>query len=328
MAHGRIAGAADGFPGRMNKNIPWLNRINTVFRIAEATARRPRHGPTFGPPAIPMEGIVMHILLIAIAAALALPFPAHGQDLKHRFERLEASYFPFWEQLPERYTCELRSPELVASMDEKGREAWGNGHIRLEVAPGSLKMTAEDIANPGARGIFNLLLGLWQIKAGADLRVLQAHLQNLTVATQLFALTSPFTHEVFERRESGGLRLGMTARNANHGVQELGLLVSDQYEIREFLLRNNKGGRIQARLSNERGPLTCNRWVFDTVFLRIEKPGKTEVLKIDFDYTGVGSHVMHSRVAIRREDGDGHLLFNKPNDVNPVSYLFGNYRPR
>jgi hypothetical protein len=222
----------------------------------------------------------------------------------------------------------MRSPELVASSKPAAREAWGQGHVGVDVVPGKLQMTAEDIADPKAKGLFNLSLALWKTKMVGDLRVLQAHLQNLTVATRLVAFASPLTHEFYERKEEGGARLGMKARRDTHGVQKLSLLITDEYEIREFLLRNNRGERVVARFTNERSELTGGKCVFDTVVLRVEKGGETQVFHADLDYVKAGEHVVHGRIAMRLEDGEGKLVRERPNTVNPVSYRFSKHQVR
>ena len=56
--------------------------------------------------------------------------------------------------------------------------------------------------------------------------------------------------------------------------------------------------------------------------------GAGEVVAIDLDYAGVPSQqsLVLSRLALRREDGAGHLIKKGPKDVNPVSFEFRNYR--
>ena len=64
-------------------------------------------------------------VLLAVMTGSAAAGEKQGVDVRSHLEGIKDSYYQVVEKYPWQYTCELRSPELVASMDKAARKAWG-----------------------------------------------------------------------------------------------------------------------------------------------------------------------------------------------------------
>lgn len=257
------------------------------------------------------------ILLLSSTAA-----PALG-DVGQRLRDLADSYYDLFGNYPRSYSCELRSPELVASLEPKARQAWGDGHILLTKAGPSLRLTAEDVAQPEAAPLFNIALGLWQVKLGTELQVLQAQLPSFLLATVLGALTR---YQGFEERQGDHLRFGLRARGAAEKIREVSFLVDDRSAIRELEVRNLDGSSLVATVANVRTP-GSSQWLISAIDAEITRAdGAVEVFSAELGYTSVEGRVMFDRIALEVRDGEGRPVQRNPRDVNPISYRFTDCR--
>jgi hypothetical protein len=269
------------------------------------------------------------VAAIALVATAAPGEAVDHETLRSYLERVARSYFDVAKHYPSEYSCEMRSPELVASLDPRGKEAWGDGHVLVTKAPLALRLTAEGIAQPTLKPLFDLALGLWQLKLTTELAALYAYLPGVLTTLAGAAAMAPLTHEAFEEPVGENLRWGLTARSADHGIQEIQFETSPSFELREFFMRRKDRSELAVELESRRSAATGDLWVVTHLTARSTQPsGRTEVVVIDIDYSGVRSEqaVVLSRLAIRREDGAGRLLGKGPKDVNPISFEFRSYR--
>ncbi len=259
----------------------------------------------------------------AVLAATALaPARLEAADVGAHLRATADAYFDVFAQYPEAYACDLRSPELIASFDSKGRAAWGDGHIRMTQGPQGLRLTAEDLAKPQAAPWFNVALGLWQLKLGTELKVLQSRLPEFFVATALGAL---LRYRSFERREDGLLRFGLSARG-DEAIREASFLVGQGHAIRELRIDNRDGSSLLAQVGNLPAP-TGGRWLVSEIEATLTKTdGQVEIWSASLGYAPVDDRLLLEHVVMKTTDGDGNLLKRRPKDVNPISYYFSNCR--
>ncbi len=262
-------------------------------------------------------------LAIALfAAAVVTATPVAAEDVGPHLRGIAAAYVDVFSQYPEAYACNLRSPELVSSLDAKGRKAWGDGYIRMTQNAQGLKLTAEGLANPQAAPWFNIALGLWQLKLGTELKVLSARLPEFFVATALGALVR---YQGFERREGDLLRFGLRARR-DEAIREASFLVEEGYAIRELRIDNRDGSSLLAKVSNLPAPASGRFLVSEIEATITQANGGVEVWSASLGYAPVDGHLLFEHVAMKVTDGDGRLLKKRPKDVNPISYYFSNCR--
>lgn len=197
--------------------------------------------------------VAMGAAAMAASPAVASP-PGDSTDvatLGRHLERVGQAYFDLMGQYPAHYQCELRSPGLVASLDPKGREAWGDGRILPSKTASGFQLTAEGLARPEAAPLFNFVLGLWQLHLGTQLKVVEAHLPSALTAIAAGLAAAPFTHEAFEERTAGLIRFELRARNADHPVQELRHELTPGDELRAISVRNRDGGGLEQPSSKQ-----------------------------------------------------------------------------
>ncbi len=263
--------------------------------------------------------------LAVLAALIALLVPARLEavDVGPHLRGVAAAYFDVSSQYPQAYACDLRSPELVASLDARGREAWGDGHIRMTKTAQGLQLTAEDLARPQAAPWFNVVLGLWQLKLGTELKVLQARLPEFFVATALATITR---YQGFESREDGLLRFGLRARG-DEAIREASFLVEKSYALRELRIDNRDGSSLVATVGNLPAPGGDDRWLVSEIEATITAAsGEVEIWSASLGYAPVGDRLLLEHVLLKVTDGEGRLLQRRPREVNPISYYFSNCR--
>ncbi len=262
-------------------------------------------------------------LSLAMAATLAVlaPAGAAATDVGFHLRGIAAAYVDVGAQYPDAYACDLRSPELVASLDARGRQAWGDGHIRMTQGIQGLRLAAEGLAQPEAAPWFNIALGLWQLRLGTELKVLQARLPEFFVATALGAL---LRYQGFERREGGLLRFGLRARGDDE-IREASFLVENSYAIRELQISNRDGSSLSAKVGNLPAPGTPDRFLVSEIEATITKAdGQVEIWSASLGYAPVDGHLLLEHLALKVTDGRGTLIKRRPKDVNPISYYFSN----
>ncbi len=261
-------------------------------------------------------------VFVALVLTLLAPPKLEAADVGPHLRGVAAAYFDVFSQYPRAYACDLRSPELVASLDRNGREAWGDGHIRLTQNAQGLRLTVEDLARPAAAPWFNVALGLWQLKLGTELKVLQARLPEFFVATALGAL---LRYQGYERREDGLLRFGLRARGEQDVIQEASFLVEKGYALRELRVANRDGSSLVARIGNLPAPGALGRWLVSEIEATVTAAdGKVEVWTASLGYAPVGERLLFEHVLLKATGGDGELIRRRPKDVNPISYYFSN----
>ncbi len=261
------------------------------------------------------------LVFATLIATLLAPLPLEAADVGPHLRGVAAAYVDVFSQYPEAYACDLRSPELVASLDARGRESWGDGHIRLTQNAQGLRLTAEDLAKPQAAPWFNIALGLWQLKLGAELQVLQARLPEFFVATALGALVR---YRGFEKREDGLLRFGLRARG-DEAIREASFLVEKSYAIRELRIDNRDGSSLVAKVGNLPAPGEGGRWLVSEVEATITPAsGEVETWSASLGYAPVDGRLLFEHILLKVTGGDGELLQRRPKDINPISYYFSN----
>ena len=261
------------------------------------------------------------LALAVLTATVLAPVRLEATDVGKHLRGISAAYFDIFAQYPKAYACDLRSPELVASLDAKGREAWGDGHIRLTHSAEGLRLTAEDLAKPQAAPWFNIALGLWQLKLGTELQVLQARLPEFFVTTALGALLA---YQGFERREGGLLRFGLRARG-DEAIREASFLVEKGSAIRELRIDNRDGSSLVAKVGNLPAPGAPDRWLVSEIeAILTQADGKVEVWSASLGYARVDGRLLFEHVLLKATAGDGRLIRRGPKDVNPISYYFSN----
>lgn len=259
--------------------------------------------------------------LAALIATVLAPARLEAADVGPHLRSLAAAYLDVFAQYPEAYACDLRSPELVASFDARARESWGDGHIRLTQNHQGLKLVGEDLAKPQAAPWFNAALGIWQIKLGIELKVLQSRLPEFFVATALGAL---LRYQGFEHREDGLLRFGLRARG-DEAIREASFLVEKGYAIRELRIENRDGSSLLAKVGNLPAPGVNDRWLVSEIEATLTQAnGKVEIWSASLGYAPVGEHMLFEHVFLKATDSDGKLLQRRPKDINPISYYFSN----
>ncbi len=261
-------------------------------------------------------------ILVALAAALSAA-PLEAADVGAHLRAVGEAYFDVFGQYPAAYACDLRSPELVASLDANGRQAWGDGHIRMTQGPQGLRLIAEGLAKPQAAPWFNVALGLWQLKLGTELKILQARLPAFFVTTALGALVR---YQGFERREGGLLRFGLRARG-DDAIREVSFLVEESYALRELTIDNRDGSSLVAKVGNLPAPGAAKRWLVSEIEATITPAnGGVEIWSASLGYAPVGGRLLFEHVLLKATGGDGKLIKRRPKDVNPISYYFSNCR--
>ncbi len=263
------------------------------------------------------------LLTLATLTAIALTtVPAATADVATRLNSVAAAYPNIFAQYPSAYTCELRSPELVASLDAKGRDAWGKGHILMTRGPQVFRLEAQNLAKPEAAPWFNLALGLWQLRLGTELKILEARLPEFFLATALGAL---LRYEGYEEREGALTRVGLRARHSEDAIREASFLLEKSHAIRELRIQNRDGGSLVARVGNL--PAPGGGWLVSDIEATLTKPGgQTEVWWASLGYAPVGDRLLFEHISLKLTDAEGNLVRKKPKDVNPISYYFSNCR--
>ena len=117
----------------------------------------------------------------ALIAAVLLPLictppvaASDHQTIARHLEGIGAAYYDLAAHAPKVYTCEIRSPEFVASLDANGRKAWGpEGHIVLSVDAAGVRLESAGLAQPQTKGLFDLGLGIWQLGVRDAARVVE-----------------------------------------------------------------------------------------------------------------------------------------------------------
>ncbi len=277
----------------------------------------------------------MKTLLPALALMLGAAAAVSAQeqpDIKPHFEKLAAAYFDLPGQYPSVYTCEMKSPEMVDSMDARGKRAWGRGHVQISKTVKGVKLTAEDIADERAKGLFDLFLGFWQIRLGLEMAALQARMPPALAGTALFALAAaPDKFETIEQKKKGLLRFGIKATNPREMLQKITFIVDEDYQLKEYHLHKADGTRIDAVLENKREDYTDRKWLVTQMKARIEeKNGMVTHAQVDLQYRTVTfekkKHVLYRKIALRNKDDKGRYIKKNPKDVNPISFHFARYK--
>lgn len=281
---------------------------------------RPNPGPMLDPR--PERRRARGLATLAVAVAVLAPAPTEAADVGPHLRGVAAAYFDVFSQYPRAYACDLRSPELVASLDPLAREAWGDGHIRLTQSAQGLRLTAEGLAQSRATPWFNVALGLWQLKLGAELELLRSRLPELFVATALGAVLH---YQGFEQHEDGLLRFGLRARAEDQAIREVSFVVEKSYAIRELRIENRDGSSLRAEVGNLPAPGAGDRFLVSEIEATItQASGEVETWTASLGYAPVGGHLMFEHVLLKATDGDGKLQQRRAKDVNPISYYFSN----
>lgn len=249
---------------------------------------------------------------------------ASGNRASGYLQEVQAAYFDLKSHAPAQLSCEMRSPELVASFDDRARRAWGHdGHVVMEQGGGGLRLRAAGLAQPGAEGIFNIVLAAWQLRLGAELAQVQRYLPATTLATALGVLASPWTHEFFDQPTSRGRRIGWRARKPDYPVQEVAFEIGAGQQIHNAYLLNRDSSTIDLRLDNETRPWTGERWLVTRIDAEIrDRAGKVERLLVDLDYQTAGAKVFLETFRILREDENGRPIRKNEADINPIGFHF------
>ncbi len=259
---------------------------------------------------------------LAILIAVLAPAPVVADAGAH-LRGVAGAYVDVFSQYPQAYACDLRSPELVASLDARGREAWGDGHIRMTQGPRGLRLTAEDLAKPQAAPWFNIALGVWQLKLGTELKVLQGRLPEFFVGVALGAL---LRYQGFEHHEDGLLRFGLRARG-DEAIREASFLVEESYAIRELRIVNRDGSSLHAKVGNLPATGVTGKWLVSEIEATITTAsGQVETWSASLGYAPVDGRLLFEHVLLKATDGAGKLLKKRPRDINPISYYFSNCR--
>ncbi len=290
-----------------------MQAIESTLRTAEASpAGDSSASHASGPRRAKLFGILAAFLLCHAGSAHA--------DAGAHLRGIAEAYFDLFEQYPTAYSCEVRSAELVASLEPQARQAWGQGHIRLRQTPQGLRLAAEDLADPKAAPFFNIALGLWQFKLGAELQILQGRLPEFFIATALGALLK---YQGYETLEDDLLRFGLRARSDHEAIQDISFLVEDGYAIRELQVRNRDGSSLLAKVRNIPAPGDSKRWLVSEIEAALTKSdGKKEVWSASLGYRQVADRLLFEHILLRLTDDRGNPIKHRPKDVNPISYYF------
>lgn len=260
--------------------------------------------------------------LVTLTAIVLTAAPIATADVGARLKNVAAAYPNIFAEYPPAYTCELRSPELVASLDANGRKSWGKGHILMTRNGHELRLEAENLAKPQAAPWFNIALGLWQLRLGTELKILESRLPEFFLATAVGAL---LRYQAYEEREGGLVRVGLRARHQEDAIREASFLLEKSHAIREVRIENRDGGSVVAKLGNL--PAPGGGWLVSDVEATLIHPGgKTEVWSASLGYAPVDGRLLFEHIALKLTDADGHLVRKNPKDVNPISYYFSNCR--
>lgn len=269
------------------------------------------------------------ILVFAVCPFLCVSAGSGSQqapDLAARMQQIQAAYFDLPAHAADHFVCELRSPELMASFDERARRAWGeSGHAVLEQNGRGMRLRSAGLAAPESEGIFNLALAAWQLRLAAELHRVKGYLPSATLALAALVVTSPVTHETFEEPLDGGLRFGWRARGPDHGMQELALETGPGWQIRSAYLLNRDSSTIDLRLRNEKRPWSDDRWLVTRVDAEVRNlRGENERLVLDLDFQPLagGPEVVLKRLRVLRHDGEGRPIRKKDHEINPVTFEF------
>lgn len=270
------------------------------------------------------------VLAVAVAVLIcAKPALCAGEapDIAARLQRIGEAYFDVHGQYPSEYTCQLRIPEMVESLDARGRQAWGDGHIDVTKHTTGIRMEAAAIRKPAAAPLFNVLLRFWQLRIGTELKTLEAHLPSFVSAGALLAVTAPLRFDAFEELRGETVRFGVRARNPDDQIREIAITASRENSLQRIVVRSGDGGSFEVTLKNARHPKTDGKWVV-TQLTATEKRPASAMTRFDaqLGYTFVGDHVVYSKVAFSRTDAHGRPIRQNAKDVNPVTYLLSDYR--
>ncbi len=247
------------------------------------------------------------------------------QTIARYLEEIGAAYYDLAAHAPKAYTCEMRSPEFVASLDANGRKAWGpEGHVVLSVDVAGLRLESAGLAQPQTKGLFDLALGIWQLRLGTELRVIEAYLPAAAASLAAAALASPLSHAAFEESTGDGRRFGLRARGPNHAIRRVVFEMGPGRELRAASVDSKDGSGLAIRLENSRTEWSGSQWLVTHVEATVRKKnGRTGVIEIALDYMPAGEDaVLLERLRVRREDEAGQPILKHKKDINPISFHF------
>ena len=269
-------------------------------------------------------------LFVSLFLSVVVSFPADARrvDLPSVLEDVGQAYFDVFEMLPQDFACVLESEEIVASLPPRVKAAWGEGAVIVKSERGRLRLEASGVEEPEAKGAFDLALAAWQLRIGIELGVAKAYLPAGLAALAVGVAASSLTHSQSEEATEWGRQLVWQARDANHKVQNLVLEVGKELDLRRVRLANADGSELDVRLENDRFGWSQQRWVPTALNVRLKKRnGKVETTKADFRFRPVHGRsdvLILQTLGVTREDGEGRLLRDFANQVNPIRYNFDN----
>jgi len=245
-------------------------------------------------------------------------------DVGPYLEAVRTHYFNVLNQLPETFTAEMRSPELVESHPALER-AVGDGHIRVNVRDGKLDLRTENLANPQLGKLIDGALGVLKGQLNAHMPKLQIIFPDVVATLALQPQVKTDT-DGFVSSRNGEFWVIMKSRSAQTEFQQAALQVGKHYQVHKIWVLNKKGETIEASLTNTRNRATHNRWVITRIEAKVsQQNAPTTHMDVKLDYTTVGRHVVFRRIEVAEENAAGQPI-DKGKEPNPVSFRFSNYR--
>jgi hypothetical protein len=253
--------------------------------------------------------------------------PAQLTAAQKRLTQVTEAYYDVPLLYPENYICEMRSPELLNAVDPKLRQAWGQGYLVLTRSAKSLAISIEGVANTQLD--LSPVATAWQQALGAQVRQFESRLPGWVAAAAYSALTE---YQVAMAREGALTRIDLKAKTQADFLQTVSLWIDDANALTKYSAIDKQGGRMDVALKNLRLRSPQPKLVATSAEVYLKRAGVEEKYWIEVEYQNVfgekaREHLLYRSLKVKRTDARG-LLPNqlKPGEVNPVSFVFSNYR--
>ena len=278
--------------------------------------------------------MVKHVFPLLMVVSILTGWTVAGQTqsgVKRHFEKLDKAYYDVHKLYPSAYTCRMESKEVYESMDMKGQHAWGpKAYIFVDKGPNRFRLTCESVRDLNAKPLFNLMLGLWQIRLAIELKKIEAQMPKTAAGIAYMALAAPAKFEQVEQQRKDLLRFGVRAKSKDEKLQELLFIVDQTYALKSMTIKDNKGASFEAVFRSKRMKPTGDKWLIEQIKVKIKEPtGKITNWQTDLDYMMAGEkkeHVVYKYLKISLTDEKDRPIKKNEKDVNPVSFEFEKYR--
>ena len=244
-----------------------------------------------------------------------------------RLAQVAEAYYDVPLYYPENYVCEMRSPELLAAVDPKLRQAWGQGYLGLTRTAKGLAISIEGVSS--TQMDLGSVATAWQQALGAQVRQFESRLPGFVAAAAGSALAE---YQVGVAREGALTRIDLKAKTQADALQTVSLWIDNANALTKYSAADKQGGRLEVALKNQRLRSPQPKWVVSGAEVYVKRAGAEEKYWIDVEYQNVfgekaKEHVLYRSLKVKRTDAKGFLP-NQPKagEVNPISFVFSNYR--